>query len=97
MSETPRKLGTITQAATRLGVTRGTVRSYVLKHGIYAERIGTGRYLVDLDQVDAMRREYHPVTDPNDVVDAPPLSDEQVHTLRTLLHSAPDAVNSSGR
>lgn len=88
-----RNLGTISQAAARINKSKGTVRSWVIKRRNYAERIGTGRYLVDLDDVDAMRREYHPADDPNSGADAPPLTDQQVHVLRTLLHGAPDAVD----
>jgi excisionase family DNA binding protein len=94
VAEDHRNLGTIKQAAARLGVAHGTVRNYILKRRIYGERIGTGRWLVDLDEVDALRVEYHPVDDPNDVADAPPLTGRQIHTLRTLLHTAPNAASS---
>jgi hypothetical protein len=30
-----------------------------------------------------------PADDPNPVADAPPLTDQQVHTLRQLLHNPP--------
>jgi excisionase family DNA binding protein len=93
VSAPTRNLGTIREAANRIGVTNGTVRSWILKRRIYAERIGTGRYLVDLGDIDAMRREYHPIEDPNNVADAPPLSEQQIHTLRTLLHATPEAVS----
>jgi hypothetical protein len=31
----------------------------------------------------------NPADDPNPVADAPPLTNQQVHTLRTLLHNPP--------
>jgi excisionase family DNA binding protein len=83
---TSRTLVTVTEAANHLGVSRGTVRGYVKRRLIYAERVATGKYLVDLDDVDSLRREYHPV-DPNPVSAAPPLSEKQLHSLRTLLHT----------
>jgi excisionase family DNA binding protein len=86
---TPRNLGTIREAADRIGVTPGTIRNHVLKHRVYAERVGRGRYLVDLDDVEALRVEFYPV-DPNQVADAPPLTGPQIFALRQLLRAGTD-------
>jgi excisionase family DNA binding protein len=86
-----RRLGTIQEAADEFDVGVGTIRSWIIKRRIYAERIGTGRYRVDLDDIAALsvRRVYPPIDDPNDAAKAPPLTTTQIHQLRSLLNSAP--------
>jgi hypothetical protein len=92
-TEVRRNLGRIKRGAGIAGVEPSTVRNWVHQGLIYAVRVGNGPYLVDLDEVAAMRVEY-----PRDEVDprirelvenAPEFSAKQINQIRLLLHAAP--------
>ena len=89
-----RRLGTSKQAcAAARGVAPSTLRAWVRRGLIHAERTGDGPYRYDLDEVAAMVVEY-----PRDNVDerirelvegAPEFSVEQLNKIRLLLHATP--------
>jgi hypothetical protein len=87
---TPHELVSVKHASDKLGTSQAVVRNLIAQRRVYAERIAGGHWQVDIDDVLAQRREYHPVEDPNNVADAPPLTSGQIHDLRRLLHGAPE-------
>jgi hypothetical protein len=96
-STTERNLGPAKAALASVGLKDPAVLRRWREQGkVYAERVGQGRWLYDLDDVAEQRKSYprHDGTPDTYVADlvalAPKLSPRQIERLRAILSAAPD-------
>lgn len=88
-----RRLGTAKEAAALIGISPGTLRNWLRQGLIRAVRVGPrGKFLYDLDSVEAMHIEYNRDIDQwirELVAAAPDPTPEQINRIRLLLHAGP--------